>query len=232
MKKRGVLCQEWLKGIACLTMLIDHTAVAFGLPMWLRVIGRLAFPIYCFLISEGVAHTRNAGKYFLRLGIMAVISEPIYDFVLYGNRNIWAHQNVLWLLLLGTVMLALMEKAKRPVWKLMIVVPCYFLADWLHLSYAGDGILLMALFGLARGIPGGIWIQAVGMLLLNGMMPSAHIGILGISVSVQLFGALAMVPIALYSGEKRTKSRAMSWAFYIFYPLHLVVLYGLSMWIR
>ena len=232
MKKRGVLCQEWLKGIACLTMLIDHTAVVFGLPMWLRVIGRLAFPIYCFLISEGVAHTRNAGKYFLRLGIMAVISEPIYDFVLYGNRNIWLHQNVLWLLLLGAVMLALMGRVKQLAGKLLIVVPCYFLADWLHLSYAGDGILLMALFGLARGIPGGIWIQAVGMLLLNGMMPSAHIGILGISVSVQLFGALAMVPIALYSGEKRTKSRAMSWAFYIFYPLHLVVLYGLSMWIR
>ena len=62
METRGVLCQEWLKGIACLTMLIDHTAVVFGLPMWLRVIGRLAFPIYCFLISEGVAHTRNAGK--------------------------------------------------------------------------------------------------------------------------------------------------------------------------
>lgn len=232
MEKRGILCQEWLKGIACLTMLIDHTAVVFGLPMWLRVIGRLAFPIYCFLISEGVAHTRNAGKYFLRLGIMAVISEPIYDFVLYGNRNIWLHQNVLWLLLLGAVMLALMEKAKRPVWKLLIVVPCYFLADWLHLSYAGDGILLMALFGLTRGVAGGVWIQTAGMLLINGMMPSAHIGILDVSVSVQLFGALAMVPIALYSGEKRTKSRALSWAFYIFYPLHLVVLCGLSMWIR
>lgn len=232
MEKRGILCQEWLKGIACLTMLIDHTAVVFGLPMWLRVIGRLAFPIYCFLISEGVAHTRNAGKYFLRLGIMAVISEPIYDFVLYGNRNIWLHQNVLWLLLLGAVMLALMEKAKRPVWKLLIVVPCYFLADWLHLSYAGDGILLMALFGLTRGVAGGAWIQTAGMLLINGMMPSAHIGILDVSVSVQLFGALAMVPIALYSGEKRTKSQALSWAFYIFYPLHLVVLYGLSVWIR
>ena len=232
MKKRGVLCQEWLKGIACLTMLIDHTAVVFGLPMWLRVIGRLAFPIYCFLISEGVAHTRNAGKYFLRLGIMAVISEPIYDFVLYGNRNIWLHQNVLWLLLLGAVMLVLMDRVRQPVGKLLIVVPCYFLADWLHLSYAGDGILLMALFGLTRGIPGSGWIQMVGMLLINGMMPSAHIGILDVSVSVQLFGALAMVPIALYSGVKRTKSRALSWAFYIFYPLHLVVLYGLSMWIR
>lgn len=68
-------------------MLIDHTAVVFGLPMWLRVIGRLAFPIYCFLITEGIAHTGSPGRYFLRLGIMAVISEPIYDFVLYSGRS-------------------------------------------------------------------------------------------------------------------------------------------------
>lgn len=231
MKKRGVLCQEWLKGIACLTMLIDHTAVVFGLPMWLRVIGRLAFPIYCFLIAEGIAHTGNAGKYFLRLGIMAVLSEPIYDFVLYGNRNIWLHQNVLWLLLLGAVMLFLLEKGKQPVEKLLVVASCYFLADWLHLSYGGDGILLMALFGLTRGVPGGVWFQTAGMLLINGMMSSACIVIFGVSVSVQLFGALAMAPIALYSGQKRTKSRAMSWAFYIFYPLHLLILYGLCMWL-
>ena len=231
MKKRGVLCQEWLKGIACLTMLIDHTAVVFGLPMWLRVIGRLAFPIYCFLITEGIAHTGSPGRYFLRLGIMAVISEPIYDFVLYSGRSPWAHQNVLWLLLLGAVMLFLLEKGRQPVEKLLVVASCYFLADWLHLSYGGDGILLMALFGLTRGVPGGVWIQTAGMLLINGMMSSARIVIFGVSVSVQLFGALAMAPIALYSGQKRTKSRAMSWAFYIFYPLHLLILYGLFMWL-
>lgn len=232
MKRKGILSQESLKGIACVTMLIDHTAVVFGLPMWLRVIGRLAFPIYCFLLSEGVAHTRNIKKYFLRLGIMAFLSEPVYDFVLYGNRNLLAHQNVLWLLLLGAVMLALMEKAPSPVWKLLPVVPCYFLADLLHLSYAGNGILLIALFGLTRGAPGSLWIQAAGMLLINGIMPSAHIGLLGVNVSVQLFGALAMIPIALYSGEKRTGSRALSWAFYVFYPLHLLALYGLSLWLR
>ena len=138
MKKRGLLCQEWLKGIACLTMLIDHTAVVFGLPMWLRVIGRLAFPLYCFLIAEGIAHTGNAGKYFLRLGIMAVLSEPIYDFVLYGNRNIWLHQNVLWLLLLGAVMLFLLEKGTRPVEKLLVAeLTSIRLSQYLKFATAG-----------------------------------------------------------------------------------------------
>lgn len=227
MEKKGVLCQEALKLVACVTMLIDHTAVVFGLPMWLRMIGRLAFPIYCFLITEGIAHTGSPGRYFLRLGIMAVISEPIYDFVLYGGRSPWAHQNVLWLLLLGAVMAEGMGRVKQPVWKILLIVPCYFIADALHLSYGGNGILLTALFALTRELPGGKWIQAVGMVLINGIMPSANIRIFGLSVSVQLFGALAMVPIALYSGQKRTRSKAISWGFYIFYPLHLLALYGL-----
>lgn len=227
MEKKGALCQEALKLVACVTMLIDHTAVVFGLPMWLRVIGRLAFPIYCFLITEGIAHTGSPGRYFLRLGIMAVISEPIYDFVLYGGRSPWAHQNVLWLLLLGAVMAEGMGRVNQPVWKILLIVPCYFIADALHLSYGGNGILLMALFALTRELPGGKWIQAVGMVLINGIMPSVNIRIFGLSVSVQLFGALAMVPIALYSGQKRTRSKAISWGFYIFYPLHLLALYGL-----
>lgn len=227
MEKKGLLCQEALKLVACVTMLIDHTAVVFGLPMWLRVIGRLAFPIYCFLITEGIAHTGSPGRYFLRLGTMAVISEPIYDFVLYGGRSPWAHQNVLWLLLLGAVMVEGMGRVKQPVWKVLLIVPCYFIADALHLSYGGNGILLMALFALPRELPGEKWIQAVGMVLINGIMPSASIRIFGLSVSVQLFGALAMVPIALYSGQKRTRSKAISWGFYIFYPLHLLALYGL-----
>lgn len=227
MEKKGALCQEALKLVACVTMLIDHTAVVFGLPMWLRMIGRLAFPIYCFLITEGIAHTGSPGRYFLRLGIMAVISEPIYDFVLYGGRSPRAHQNVLWLLLLGAVMAEGMGRVKQPVWKVLLIVPCYFIADALHLSYGGNGILLMALFALTRELPGGKWIQAVGMVLINGIMPSANIRMFGLSVSVQLFGALAMVPIALYSGQKRTRSKAISWGFYIFYPLHLLALYGL-----
>lgn len=111
-----------------------------------------------------------------------------------------------------------MGRMKQPVWKVLLIVPCYFIADALHLSYGGNGILLMALFALTRELPGGKWIQAVGMVLINGIMPSANIRIFGLSVSVQLFGALAMVPIALYSGQKRTRSKAISWGFTSFTP--------------
>ena len=78
----------------------------------------------------------------------------------------------------------------------------------------------------------GIIIVLIGMVLINGIMPSANIRIFDLSVSVQLFGALAMVPIALYSGQKRTRSKAISWGFYICYPLHLLALYGLFLCIH
>ena len=228
-KKGGIV-----PGVAEGYRLPDHADRSYGGSVWAAYVaaGNRTAGVPDLLLSDcgGDCAHRKGVTYDGKL-CLAVLSEPIYDFVLYGNRNTWLHQNVLWLLLLGAVMLFLLEKGKQPVEKLLVVASCYFLADWLHLSYGGDGILLMALFGLTRGVPGGVWIQTAGMLLINGMMSSACIVIFGVSVSVQLFGVLAMVPIALYSGQKRTKSRAMSWAFYIFYPLHLLILYGLCMWL-
>ena len=72
MKKQG-LSQEWLKLTACATMLVDHVgAVLLPQYIWLRVLGRIAFPIYCFLLAEGIHYTKNPKKYGLRLGIGVV----------------------------------------------------------------------------------------------------------------------------------------------------------------
>ena len=114
--KRFGMSQEMLKLIACMTMLIDHIAAVLVIPSdaamlagdttvaWVHVvmrgIGRVAFPIFCFLLVEGAHHTRNPRKYALRLSLGMVLSEIPFDLAFFG-RLTWAHQSVMVTLLLG-----------------------------------------------------------------------------------------------------------------------------------
>ena len=222
MKKK--LPQEGLKLLACGTMLLDHWALLFEKNLWFRAVGRLAFPLYCFLIAEGIAHTGSRKKYFLRLLFMAVLSEPIYDFALYPGASVWLHQNVIWTLLLGALLLDRMEKTGHPAGRLLWLAGFAVGAELLRVSYGGWGILMIALFGLTRGREKALLAQSLGLALVGLAMGSIPIEICGLEVPVQLFWVCAMVPIALYSGEKATKSRALSWGFYLFYPVHLLLL--------
>ena len=223
--KKG-LSQEGLKGLACVTMLIDHFAILVHYNVWLRVIGRLAFPIYCFLISEGVRHTRDAKKYIGRLLLMALVTEPIYDFVLYPAEGLWVHQNVLWTLALGAAMLVCIHKVEDKPWRFLLILPFALAGELIRCSYGGAGILMIALFGLVRDIPGQKWVWLIGLLWVNGIMASARMPLFGLDIPIQLFATFAWVPILLYSGKKRTGSKALSWGFYLFYPVHLLALYG------
>lgn len=95
-----------LKCIAVITMIIDHTgAVLFPDNMTLRYIGRIAFPIFCFLLVEGFFHTRDVRKYMLRLGMFAVISEIPYDLAFRDTVIEFEHQNVFFTLFIGVVMM-------------------------------------------------------------------------------------------------------------------------------
>ena len=218
--------QEGLKLLACGTMLVDHWALLFGKDLWFRALGRLAFPIYCFLISEGLAHTRNRRRYFGRLALMALVTEPIYDLAFYP-RAIWQGQNVLWTLLLGGLLLDRLEQGREPVEKLFWFLLLPLCGELLGVSYGAWGILLIALFGLTRGQTEAVLSQTLGMALLSLCMGSIPISVLGWNLQVQLFSLFAMVPIGLYSGRKSTKSPWVSRAFYLFYPLHLLALLGI-----
>ncbi len=218
--------QEGLKLLACGAMLVDHWALLFGKSIWFRALGRLAFPIYCFLISEGLAHTRNRRRYFGRLALMALVTEPIYDLAFYP-RAIWQGQNVLWTLLLGGLLLDRLEQGREPVEKLFWFLLLPLCGELLGVSYGAWGILLIALFGLTRGQTEAVLSQTLGMALLSLCMGSIPISVLGWNLQVQLFSLFAMVPIGLYSGRKSTKSPWVSRAFYLFYPLHLLALLGI-----
>jgi len=213
------LSQEGLKLIACVTMLIDHVgAVFFPQNLWLRVIGRLAFPIYCFLLAEGARYTKNPAKYALRLFIGLLLSEIPFDLALNGQIS-WAHQSVMFTLLLAFFMAQTMKKL--PLWgKVLVVIPFYFAAELLHTDYGGLGIVMAAVFIIGRELPEALLFQTCGLLAVNLAWFSTSF--------IQPFAVAAMIPISLYSGKKATQSKLLQWAFYLFYPAHLLVLWLIS----
>lgn len=225
--KRGI-SQEWLKVIACITMLLDHIGAIFvpGIP--LRAIGRLAFPIYCFLLAEGVSHTRSPGKYALRLLIGALIAELPFDLCLFGTVDFW-HQSVMVTLLLGFCALQCMKQVANPVLKLLSAVPFVVLAKYVHCDYGMFGVLMVVLFGITRELRGRSVLQFLGMVIMCMLKTSRTLFVvLGVPITLQMVAALSIIPIALYSGEKRTNSKLLQWGFYLFYPVHLLVLHLLK----
>lgn len=214
------LHQETLKIVACITMVMDHIGAFLVPQIWLRCVGRLAFPIFCFLLVEGFAHTKNPKGYGLRLLLGAILSELPYDLLL-NDRISFAHQNVMITLLLGFLMLQLIKNLSQSWHKILMVLPFYFVAEFLRCDYGGAGILTIAIFALIPTIP----MQAILLAVLYGTMSGYTLFFLGIPFSIQLLGVLAMVPIALYSGQKLTNHKWIQWGFYLFYPIHLALLY-------
>ena len=231
------LSQEHLKFIACITMLIDHFAAILLLELLptthstvnlyytLRIIGRFAFPIYCFLLVEGAHYTRSPQKYALRLAVGAVLSELPYDLAFYGGWT-WEHQSVMITLLLGFASLEAMKRCPKLWQKLLACIPFILAADLLHTDYGADGVMLVILFALTREMPRNRLWQGLGIWYVfspgNAMMLN-WLG--GISWTIQEHAVLAILPISLYSGEKRSTGKLQQWAFYLFYPVHLTVLY-------
>ena len=232
MEKRniGFLPQEVLKLIACITMLIDHFGHAIvpylrvpymvELYYTCRIIGRIAFPLYCFLLVEGMHHTRNPYKYILRLAIGILLAELPFDLLFEGGWS-WAYQSVMVTLTLGALMLLCMQKVPNKWVKAVLVIPFAILAELLMTDYGGWGIVLIAVFALFDRFP----LQFVGVLLVSYLMPSAGITVFGVYLSCELAAIFAMLPIGLYSGTKLTHSKAIQWGFYLFYPVHLLILW-------
>ena len=112
-----------------------------------------------------------------------------------------------------------MQKVEKKWEKALLVIPFVLLAELCNCDYGGWGIGTIAVFALLDRPS----LQAIGVLLLNLSMNSSRVPVLGIPV--QLFAVPAMLPIACYSGKKLTRSKVLQWGFYLFYPLHMVILW-------
>ena len=116
---------------------------------WLRIVGRLAFPIYCFLLCEGLRHTGSLRRYGIRLAVAAVVSEIPFDLLFFGGLTA-AHQNVMITLLLGFLAATSIEKLKKPGLKLAAMILAVLLAEVLHADYGGIGVMLILAMALSR----------------------------------------------------------------------------------
>ena len=242
MRKRG-LSQEGLKLLACVTMLIDHIGATLVLRMLqtmlvrneqyyllvgiyytMRIIGRVAFPIYCFLLVEGAYHTRNPKKYGMRLFVGMLLSEIPFDLAFSHRGNVlfdWSSNSVMLTLLLGFFMIEAMKR-----WtdfrKVAVILPFYLLAEWMHTDYGGLGILIIAVFALTRGLPQEKLYQFLGLSLV--VYPGSRAIIGSVAVNLEWFAVLALIPTFCYDGRKLNYHKAVQWGFYLFYPVHIAVL--------
>lgn len=226
MKGKGI-SQEGLKLIACLTMLLDHVAATLIIYGWpaviMRGIGRIAFPIFSFLLVEGAHYTKSPGKYALRLLIGAILSEIPFDLALFGGVS-WMHQSVMVTLLLGFGALWVMKKCGNIFLKILTALPFILLGDLLMTDYGSFGVLLIAMLGFFRDLPMGRLMQCVSVCMVCSMIPSFNLRIGFLEISLQLIGCLSIFPMLLHFGHKQTQNKAVQWAFYLFYPVHLLAL--------
>jgi hypothetical protein len=228
-----------LKIIALLAMLIDHTGAAFPdiFPFWFRCVGRLAWPIFAYLLAEGFRHTKAPEKFLMRLLAFSFISEIPFDIVTGNAISFTANTNIFYTLFFGGMAICLCERIKeRRGWQTMAVIaailPTAILAEILTVDYGGIGVLfIFAMYAIKPKTPRLI---AFGAFALSQFIPLAAAFFMGIEIPLKyllmLPFALATVPlIAFYNGERGAK---VKWLFYLTYPAHLAVLAVISVMIN
>lgn len=245
-KKYQILNGSTLKFIAMITMLIDHigAAVLYSLPgcsigsntlLWegcpiklydlyqlSRNIGRIAFPIYCFLLVEGFFHTKSKEKYALRLFLFALLSEIPFDLAFQNAPFSFRMQNVFWTLLFGLLCMITLEKQKQLAMEkgfsanvetsniLFIILFFIGLATILRTDYYGLGIVLIVIFYYWH----------------NNRKKACIFGYA--SFLWEPFSFPAFLFLLLYNGKR---GLSLKYLFYFFYPVHLLLLYCLRLYL-
>ena len=226
--KYRVLSGSALKVIAVVLMLTDHSALTFllgrntvFLPLWghtvtvynlLRGIGRLAFPIFAFLVTEGYRHTHDRVRYGINLALFALLSEIPWNLWHNGTVFLLSSQNVYFTLLLGYLAICMMERYRTRVRRQ---------AAWLV------GLLIVSVILSADyGCSGYCFILFLYVLREHRLLRA----VIGCGIlSSRWKAGLAFIPIAMYNGERGfIRRKAAKYAFYLFYPLHILVLYFLK----
>ena len=220
------LSNNQLKVIALVTMTVDHVGmILYPWVAWYRIVGRLAFPIFAYMIAEGCRYTRSMGKY---LGTMALLALgcQIVDYLEQGSL----YQSVLvtFSMSIGLIWLLQMAEKKRNVLWIALgalgfagaycfceVLPGLLSETDFHVDYGFLGVLVPVAVYFGRN-------KRQKLLFLTLALGALSYHLAG----VQWYCLLAVLLVALYNGQRGKHN--MKWLFYIYYPAHLAVIYGIS----
>lgn len=223
--------------LAMIFMLCDHLwGTVIPGNDWLNCVGRIAFPIFAFMIVEGYFHTKNLRNYIGRLLLFAALSEIPFNLAM-GSRVFYpVHQNVLWSFLLSLGLIYLNQKANNSsLWKRVLVgsatvVLGYVLGLVTMVDFYHAGVLTVLVFYFFRQKK---WWSYIGQFvclwyinteLLGGLGYEIHLGAQTYFFARQGFALLALIPIWLYRGKQGYHNKLLQYTYYAFYPLHLLVL--------
>lgn len=194
---------------------ISQNADVYGAYTICRMIGRIAFPIFCFLLIEGFRHTRDAKKYAVRLFAFAFVSEIPFDLAFSSKVLEFGHQNVFFTLAIGLVTIMGYKKIEEREFQnrftqilvqILVGLAGAFAAQVLHTDYGMLGVLVVVMFYVLRD--NRFYQIAAGIVLFIENMTAWF----------------AFLPILAYNGKRGLN---VKWVFYVFYPAHLLILYGI-----
>lgn len=217
-----------LKIIAITAMLFDHLGyVVFGRFSFMNYIGRLAFPIFAFGVSEGFKYTKDLKKYFIRLSIFAIISQLPY--MLFSNvigSNTFT-LNILFTLILGLFAITVYEKIDNKYLGFLFVVLLSVISHFGHFDYGWFGIAVIFIFHIFKDKKVLMNLTFIIFTVINyiyNYVTTSRIEY----IFIIIFCCLSLIPINLYNGKK---GKDIKYLLYVFYPLHLVILYLLNFFI-
>ena len=228
--KKGITANT-LKWIAIITMFIDHIGAAiferglvrdgasqlYKLDVMLRLIGRVAFPIFCFLLVEGFLHTHNVKKYAINLALFSIISEYPFDLAFKGGFT-FEYQNVFLTLFFGLLTIIGVHWIEQKEWKykkpyiLLVGVIGACVAELCNTDYGAIGVILIFILYITH--------KNRNKQCLFG----------AICFIWEITSVFSFLLIYFYNGVR--KKGINKYFFYLFYPLHLLVLYGIHLLIK
>lgn len=241
MSERKILSGNTLKTIALVSMVVDHVGLVFFPSIIIfRILGRLAFPIFAFMISEGARYTKNRLAYFLRMLICGIVFNAVYY---YFTRDtflsifITFSISILMIYLLGEVKSVFFDpdagKIKKNIYILLGftgIVAVLLLTEVVPVDYGFFGCMLPVFASLFdfRRINAPMNVKAVDRLMFRQLAFTAGLLVLSAHYGgIQYYALLALPLVYLYSGEHG--KRHMKYFFYVAYPLHIAIIYGLRM---